>query len=176
MRWASSSALWSCSSACRSLSSLVVSVLVMAFQFIRTDQVGANRRISTRAGAPRLSRRPLQGKAHFADAHIAPCRRLDLDARLPDQGADPLRPCAAAHEVADLLPPALDFAIHGLRMSVERQDLRLPVSIQIQREHEASRLIRLGQAGRMFPLLGCYSVLQVPDERRIERRAGRKQL
>src|SRR3989442_7876892 len=118
MRWASSSALWSCSSARRSLSSLVVSVLVMAFPFIGTDQMGVNRGIATGAGALRPSRRPLQGKAHVADAHIAPCRRLDLDARLPDQGADPLRPCAAAHEVADLLPLAVDLGVDHQRMSV----------------------------------------------------------
>src|SRR5712671_5700138 len=47
MRCASSSALWSWSSALRSLSCLEISVLVMAFQFIGTDQVGVNRGIST---------------------------------------------------------------------------------------------------------------------------------
>src|SRR6266849_3288337 len=61
MRCASSSALWSCSSACRSLSSLEISVLVMAFQSIGTDQVGANRGNSTPVGtlprAPRNSTR-----------------------------------------------------------------------------------------------------------------------
>src|SRR6266705_4319646 len=148
MRCASSSSLWSCSSARRSLSSLVMSVLVMAFQFIGTKQMGANRGISTRLGALRPSRRPLQGKAHLADADIAPWRRLDLDARLPDQGADPLRSCAPTHEDADLLPLAVDLAVHGLRMSVECQDIRLPVSIQVQRNHEAGPLIRLRQAGR----------------------------
>src|SRR5437867_12867952 len=119
-----------------------MSVLVMAFQFIGTDQVGANRGISTRP-ALQPSGRPLHGKALAADADIAPCVWLDLDARLPDQGADLLAIRAAAHEIADLLPLAVDFAVHGLRISAERQDLRLPVSIQIQREHEASRQIRL---------------------------------
>src|SRR5207249_3187296 len=47
MRCASSSVLWSCSSAGRSLSSLVMSVLIMAFPFIGTDQMGAYRGIST---------------------------------------------------------------------------------------------------------------------------------
>src|SRR5882762_7493237 len=98
MRCASSSVLWSCSSACRSLSSLVVSVVVMAFPFIGTDQVGADRGNSTPAGPLRPSGRSLQSKAHVADGDIAPCRRLDLDARSPDQVVDPLSACAAAHE------------------------------------------------------------------------------
>src|SRR6266581_6183554 len=46
MRWASSSALWSSSSAGRSLSRLAVSVAVMAFPFVGTDQMGTNPGIS----------------------------------------------------------------------------------------------------------------------------------
>src|SRR6266705_3548256 len=71
MRWASSSALWSCSSACRSLSWLEVSVVVMAFQFIGTDQVGANTGISTPAGIGALLRAPIEiRRGPAASSHV----------------------------------------------------------------------------------------------------------
>src|SRR5258706_13192915 len=47
MRLASSSALWSWSSALRSLSCLEISVLIMAFPFVGTNQMGTNPGIST---------------------------------------------------------------------------------------------------------------------------------
>src|SRR6266849_845522 len=59
MRWASSSALWSWSSAGRSLSRLEVSVVVMAFLFVRTDQMGTKPAISTLLRPPvEIRRRP----------------------------------------------------------------------------------------------------------------------
>src|SRR5882762_6305146 len=60
MRCASSSVLWSCRSAWRSLSWSKVSVLVMAFQSIGTDQVGANTGISTPVGIDALLRAPIE--------------------------------------------------------------------------------------------------------------------
>src|SRR5712692_5226079 len=69
MRCASSSALWSCSSACRSLSSLEISVLVMAFPSIGTDQVGANRGNSTPVGT--LPRAPVEiRRGAAASSHV----------------------------------------------------------------------------------------------------------
>src|SRR6266850_1150338 len=68
MRWASSSVLWSWSSALRSWSCLEISVLVMAFQFIGTDQMGTNRGISTNLEAPGAS----------APVHVPEIRRAEL--------------------------------------------------------------------------------------------------
>src|SRR5260221_14296020 len=109
MRCASSSVLWSCSSACRSLSSLVVSVVFIAFLCENRPSGGESLDFHP-PGALQPSGCPLHGKALVADGDIAPCVWLDLDARLPDQGADFLAIRTAAHEIADLLPLAVDFA------------------------------------------------------------------
>src|SRR5712691_1701675 len=69
MRCASSSALWSRSSARLSLSWLEVSVVAMAFPFIGTDQLGANRGNSTPVGT--LPRAPIEiRRGAAASSHV----------------------------------------------------------------------------------------------------------
>src|SRR6266853_3526831 len=64
MRWASRRVLWSWSSALRSRSCLEISVLVMAFPFTGTDQMGTNPAISTDS----------------APVHVPEIRRAELGA------------------------------------------------------------------------------------------------
>src|SRR6267378_439032 len=85
MRCASSSVLWSCSSACRSLSSLVVSVVVMAFPLIGTDQMGTNRGNSTRSGLLRAPVEIRRGPA--ASSHV----RIGVDELIGSELVDRAR-------------------------------------------------------------------------------------
>src|SRR5712691_7935935 len=119
MRWASSSALWSSSSACRSLSWLEVSVVVMAFPFIGTDQVGAKPGISTPALLlQRLDQlRPVEPGVVDEEPHLVVRERLGRQAR--------------AHELAHLAridQPAVE-----------------PRVLRALREHEGRALVDLRQ-------------------------------
>src|SRR6267154_3028069 len=163
MRWASSSALWSWSSALRSWSCLEISVLVMAFQFIGTEEVGANRGITTKLRP--IGTRPLP--------RLLQLRVVDLLLRKPGdrrQLRHARHPGPHLHPALLVLPyearrPGHAEAVHQLEIRLE---LRLERLRRLRRRDPA--VVTLRAVADLVLAHRRHAVLRLHDRRRFRRR------
>src|SRR6267378_1344401 len=155
MRCASSSALWSWSSALRSWSCLEISVLVMAFPFIGTEQVGANRGIST--NLPRL----LQLRA------VDLLRRKPGDRRQLRQARH-----TGPHLHLALLVLPYEARRPGHAEAIHQPEIRLELSLERLRplRRRDPAVVRLGAVSRLVLAHRRHAVLRLHDRHRFRRR------